>query len=149
MITERKAKQLLEIAHAVSKLSKDKSTQVGAVVVGPAGEARSWGYNGAPRRCRADEDERGDQRPEKYYWFSHAEINAITNAARVGTPLEGSTIVITHAPCMDCARAIVQAGIGVVYYPAPDGEFAARWREHTRRAEDLFDECGVVYAHIA
>lgn len=140
-----KAHKYLEVAYAIAKLSKDKSTQVGAVVLGPNGEIRSVGYNGAPRGCAADEDERGDTRPEKYYWFSHAELNAVTNAARVGTPLDGSTMVVTHPPCMDCARAIVQAGVSRVFCPAPDVDFFARWQEHAGRTLKLFTECDVIY----
>lgn len=133
----------LPIALAVAQLSKDTSTQVGAVILGPSKEIRSVGYNGSPRGCTADEDERGTARPEKYFWFSHAELNAITNAARVGTPLESSHLVVTHFPCMDCARAIVQAGIVSVASPRPDQEFYDRWKEHIERAVKLFNECNV------
>ena len=143
-----KAQQYMEIAYATSRFSKDESTQVGAVIVGPTNEVRSLGYNGAPRGCRADEDSRGITRPEKYFWYSHAELNAITNAARVGVPLEGSTIVVTHPPCMDCARAIVQAGIKQVVTVRPNAEFASRWAEHIRRTQALFQECGVGYFEI-
>lgn len=143
-----KAQQYMEIAYATSRFSKDESTQVGAVIVGPTNEVRSLGYNGAPRGCRADEDSRGITRPEKYFWYSHAELNAITNAARVGVPLDGSTIVVTHPPCMDCARAIVQAGIKQVVTVRPNAEFASRWDEHIRRTQALFQECGVGYFEI-
>ena len=139
----------LEIAHAVSKLSKDESTKVGAVILGTDSmEVRSLGYNGAPRKCTADEDSRGATRPEKYFWFEHAERNAIYNAARVGVPLAGSTLVVTHPPCMDCARAIVQAGIKKVFWPKPDEEFAMRWLEHKYRVMRLFYECGVEFREI-
>ena len=138
----------MEISHAVSKLSKDTSTQVGALVLGGAYEVRSLGYNGAPRGCAADEDERATTRPEKYFWFSHAELNAITNAARVGVPLEGCTIYVTHPPCMDCARAIVQAGIKRVVTVRPSADFVERWEEHMSRSQRLFDECGVAYEEI-
>ena len=40
---------MLEIAYATAKLSKDKSTQVGALILGASQEIRSLGYNGAPR----------------------------------------------------------------------------------------------------
>lgn len=143
-----KAQQYMEIAYATSRFSKDESTQVGAVIIGPTNEVRSLGYNGAPRGCRADEDSRGITRPEKYFWYSHAELNAITNAARVGVPLDGSTIVVTHPPCMDCARAIVQAGIKQVVAVRPNAEFASRWDEHIRRTQALFQECGVGYFEI-
>lgn len=143
-----KAQQYMEIAYATSHFSKDESTQVGAVIIGPTNEVRSLGYNGAPRGCRADEDSRGITRPEKYFWYSHAELNAITNAARVGVPLDGSTIVVTHPPCMDCARAIVQAGIKQVIAARPAAEFAERWIEHTQRVQTLFSECKVGYYEI-
>lgn len=143
-----KARNYMEIAYATARLSKDSSTKVGALIIGPANEIRSMGYNGAPRGCCADEDTRGETRPEKYFWFSHAELNAITNAARAGTPLDGCTLLVTHPPCMDCARAIVQAGIKQVVTMEMDGEFYHRWHEHLLRADKLFNECGVRYTII-
>ena len=142
--------KFMELAYARARFSKDPSTQVGAIVVGPSGEDRASGYNGAPRGCSADEpgDARRDTRPEKYFWFSHAELNAITNAARVGTPLEGCTIFVTHPPCMDCARAIVQAGIKRVVTVEQGADFYERWKEHILRSRRLFHECGVAYEEI-
>ena len=138
----------MEIVDATARLSKDSSTKVGAIIVGASKEIRSLGYNGAPRGCAADEDERGVKRPEKYFWFSHAELNAITNAARVGTPLDGCSLLVTHPPCMDCARAIVQAGIIEVFARMPSHEFLERWSDHTRRTKHLFKECHVKYEWI-
>lgn len=135
------------IVDAIAKLSKDESTKVGSIILGPSFEVRSLGYNGAPRGCVADEDAR-NQRPEKLFWFSHAELNAITNAARVGTPLNGCALLVTHPPCMDCARAIVQAGIVFVVTRNPGSEFFERWEEHTRRTKQLFDECEVDYVMV-
>ena len=140
-----KDRKYMELAYARARFSKDASTKVGAIIVGPAGEDRSSGYNGAPRGCSADEpgDDRGLGRPEKYFWFSHAEVNAITNAARVGVPLEGCTMFVTHPPCIDCARAIVQAGIRRVVTTMQGPEFCERWSEHISRTIALFKECGV------
>lgn len=145
---DKNAKHLM-VAKAIAQLSKDSSTKVGAIAIGQGGEFLASGWNGAPRGCSADEpdDVRGE-RPEKYFWFSHAEANTITNAARVGTPLAGSTLVVTHFPCMDCARAIVQAGIVKVVTPEPEYEFAMRWREHIDRAKRLFNECGVLVEYV-
>ena len=132
------------IAQEVAKLSKDKSTKVGAVIVGSSNEVRSIGYNGAPRGCSADEgDDPRTERPEKYWWVAHAELNAIVNAARIGTPLDNSTIVVTHFPCMDCAKAIVQAGIKKVTVLTPEPDFEERWADHIARSVRLFAECGV------
>jgi len=142
-----KLTKYMEIVDATAKLSKDASTKVGALILGPSFEVRSIGYNGAPRGCSADEDNR-NQRPEKLFWFSHAELNAITNAARVGTPLDGCFLLVTHPPCMDCARAIVQAGIKVVISREPSAEFMERWVDHTRRTQALFEECKVDYVMV-
>jgi len=136
--------KFMPLADAVAAFSKDTSTQVGALILGPAGEIRSTGWNGAPRGCSADEpgDRRGE-RPEKYQWFSHAELNAITNAARVGTPLDGCTMVVTHFPCVACCRAIIQAGIVSVVCPTPGGAFLGRWAGDISVSKAMFDECGV------
>jgi dCMP deaminase len=143
-----KASKYLKIALAIAQLSKDESTQVGALLLGANGEGGPWGYNGAPRGCSADEDER-KERPEKYFWFEHAERNALYAAARTGFQTIGATIVVTHFPCMDCARAIVQAGIKRVIAPRPTSEFLERWKEHISRALRLFDECGVFVDFIS
>ena len=135
-------KKYLDIARAISALSKD-DTKVGAVLIGPNGEGGPWGYNGAPRGCSADEDERKDGRPEKYFWFEHAERNAIYSAARTGFSTSECALVVTHYPCMDCARAIVQAGIKRVVVAPMTEVFKARWAEHIDRSKRLFLECGV------
>lgn len=49
----------------------------------------------------------------------HAERNAIAFAARYGLALEGSEIHTTHAPCLACARTIINAGIIRVSYEIP------------------------------
>jgi len=141
-------KKYIAIADAAARFSKD-STRVGAALIGPDGEGGPWGYNGAPRGSLADEmfDSRRE-RPEKYWWYEHAERNAIYAAARVGYPTKGCTLAITHPPCMDCARAIVQAGIKRVVWRAGDAEFNARWWEHRVRVTTLFEECGIEFEEL-
>jgi dCMP deaminase len=134
----------LDICRVVAKRSKDPDTQLGAVIVGPAKEIRSTGYNSLPRHIRDDIEER-KQRPTKYLWMEHAERNAIYNAARCGTPLEGCTLYVELMPCMDCARAIVQAGIVEVIV---DSERMARYdsekyNPHFDNVRVLFEEAGV------
>ena len=46
----------------------------------------------------------------------HAERNLISYAARKGIALEGATLYVTHAPCIPCSRAILNAGIKEVFY---------------------------------
>jgi dCMP deaminase len=78
----------LNIAETVKLKSKDRRTQIGAVIVGQDNEIVSTGYNSFPRGID-DEVEERQQRPEKYYWIVHAEMNAILNAARIGVSTKG------------------------------------------------------------
>ena len=138
-----KYKRFLPIALAVAAMSKDKSSKFGALILGPGFEIRSSGWNGAPRGCKADDDARFDVRSEKYMWVAHAEANAIVNAARTGTALEGCTLLVNGPPCMGCAKLIVQAGIKRVLVTKPKPDFYERWKEDIDRARALFSECGV------
>ena len=100
----------MEMANLVSTKSKDRSTQVGCVIVGPNHEVRTTGYNGFCRGIDDDVEER-HERPEKYLWSEHAERNAIYNAARNGIRIEDCTAYTTVFPCADCARGLIQSGV--------------------------------------
>lgn len=131
----------MSIARAVAQLSKDRATKVGAVALGAAGEIRATGYNGFPRGFNDDIDAR-HERPAKYVWTEHAERNLIYNAARVGTPLEGCVLVLTPLfCCVECARAVVQAGFVAVVAEAEENP---RWAESNAQAMELFAECGIM-----
>ena len=82
------------LAHNVKLKSKDERTQVGAVIVGKDKEIVSTGYNSFPRGIKDDKKKR-QERPEKYFWFEHAERNAIYNAARIGVSTKGCTMYLT------------------------------------------------------
>ncbi|MGE5487376.1 MAG: deoxycytidylate deaminase [bacterium] len=134
----------LQVCRVVASRSKDPNTQIGCVIVGPAHEIRSTGYNSLPRGIRDDVAERFE-RPTKYLWMEHAERNAICNAARAGTATEGCTIYVEIMPCMDCARAIVQAGIAEVVISASRMEAYSSeyYDQHFGIVEVLFQEANV------
>lgn len=46
----------------------------------------------------------------------HAEMNALLQCAKFGAPTDGAEIYVTHFPCVQCTKAIIQAGIKGVYY---------------------------------
>lgn len=46
----------------------------------------------------------------------HAEQNAISDAARRGVSLEGTTAYVTHFPCINCAKILAAAGIQLIKY---------------------------------
>lgn len=137
-------KYFLGIAEQIKLKSKDQSTQIGAVIVGKDNEVRSTGYNSFPRGLDDNKAER-QERPEKYFWFEHAERNAIYNAARVGIPLDGSTIYLTSGlPCADCARAIINSGIKKVYCKSVcTTKNKEKWAESQDKALQMLKECGV------
>ena len=83
-------------AELAATKSKD-STKVGAVLVGPEGEIRLTGYNGPPRGVRDCAERR--ERPAKYLFASHAEVNLIAFAAREGIRTKDCTVYVTHLCC--------------------------------------------------
>lgn len=67
----------------------------------------------------------------------HAEMNAILQAAKVGTKIEGGTLYVSISPCMDCAKAIIVSGISRVVYGKeyerdPSGLYFLREAPHLR-----------------
>jgi dCMP deaminase len=132
------------IAQAVAARSKDHSTKVGALIIGPDFEIRSTGWNGFPRGVM-EYDFRIDNRQTKYAFTAHAELNAVCNAARVGTPTKDCVMLVTSLhPCQECAKAIVQAGIKTVYAPKDrDAEAAMRWDQSAGVAGEILEEAGV------
>lgn len=148
--------KFLRLALEIASWSKDKSTKVGAVIVGPDHEILSTGYNGM---CRGANDNRPErhERPEKYIWMEHAERNAVFNAARIGVSLKGSTLYCNSTEslytfgmsCVDCTRAIIQSGIKRLVQPPMGKEFInlaeqmGGWRATCMTAMDMLAECGV------
>ncbi len=146
MINEEKMITLLRRAEfSALEDSKDPSTKVCAIILDKDDYTpRTWGFNGMPRKADETKAHRWD-RPEKYKWVEHAERNAIANAAKVGTALAGSSIVVNMFPCIECARMIVQCGIKHVITVTPDMTIEAnkRWEDDFVRSRELFAECGV------
>lgn len=137
----------IRIAQVASSRSNCIKRRVGAVVVRDR-RIISTGYNGTPRgtrncneggcpRCNSLAD--SGTRLEECL-CSHAEENAITQAAYHGTSVKGATIYTTFAPCLMCTKMIINSGIQeVVYnvdYPLNDVVFqlfeqaAVRIRQH-------------------
>lgn len=128
----------LEMAHLVASKSKDPNTQVGCILVSEDRIIVATGYNGLPRGVE-DKPERM-LRPAKYLWTSHAEENAVSQAARVGMPLKNSTAFVTHMPCSRCARTLIQAGIVAVVV---DNGSTSMPKEEFDVAMQMFNEAGV------
>jgi dCMP deaminase len=132
------------IVHQIKTKSKDRNTQIGAIIVGADNEIVSTGYNSFPRGIDDTLDER-QERPEKYYWFVHAEINSIINAARNGVSTKGCTMYMSCGlPCTDCMKSIINAGITtIVCEDNGMGAVGDIWKEHSIRSLQMLKEAGV------
>ncbi len=133
--------RFLNLAIHISNWSKDPSTKVGCVVVGPDREIRSTGFNGLPRGIE-DNSDRLNNREIKYPMICHAEENAIMHAARIGISLKGCTAYVTWPPCTRCARSLIQAGILTVIYPK-NTEIPDRWASDFELSMNMFKEAGI------
>ena len=115
------------MTNLVAKLSKDKNTHIGAVIIGVNGEPISWGYNGTiagfpdeyiPHSRDEKElsyfegDKLIDITSNKYPFMCHAESNAIFYADK--SKLIGATLYVNSMPCKLCAKEIARAKIGQV-----------------------------------
>jgi dCMP deaminase len=113
----------MDWAERLAKLSHARRLQVGAVIV-KDDTVISYGYNGMPsgwdNNC---EDEITVEIDEKFVKalktkpeVLHAESNAVSKLAKSSNSGLNADIFITHAPCIDCAKLILQSGIRRVYY---------------------------------
>ena len=170
-------KYFMDMAVYVSTKSKDRSTKVGCVITTQDNCVVSTGYNGFPRGCvdegkditpgsvlsywnnsveplediianRQMKVESRHERPLKYKWTEHAERNAIYSVARNGGPaLKGCKIYVPWFPCVDCSRAIIQAGISTLYAYEPDFN-DPRWGEDFRISAEMLTEAGVLILYV-
>lgn len=102
----------LQMAAIWAKNSYCKRRQVGALLVKDR-MIISDGYNGTPSGFENNcEDENGVTKP----YVLHAEANAITKIAKSGNNSLDATMYVTAAPCLECAKLIIQAGIRRVVY---------------------------------
>jgi dCMP deaminase len=133
----------INIAHQIKLKSKDQKTQIGVVIVGKDNEIVSTGYNSFPRGINDDLQER-QERPEKYYWFEHAERNAIYNAARIGVSTLNTTMYMTcDISCADCARGIINAGISKIVFSKSNKPWNTIWKDSAERSIQMFKEAGI------
>ena len=148
----------MNIAEITADLSYANRLKVGAVLV-KDNQIIGTGYNGMPSGwdnvCEnkvycEDGDYREQQLPkDSNEWKNfklvskpevlHAEMNCISKVARSTLSSAGATMFCTHAPCMDCAKFIYQAGVAELYY------------KHTYRSTNGLDflvKCGIpVHQH--
>lgn len=98
------------IMDSASARSKDPNTKVGAVIVNQDNKIIGIGYNGFPSGFR-DLEQRWN-RPKKYDYVVHAEMNAILNTTCC---LRQAKIYLPFWPCKECAKYIAASGINEIH----------------------------------
>ncbi len=102
----------LRLAESWAKLSHCKRKQVGAIIVRDA-IIISDGYNGTPAGFdNCCENEVG----ETHWYVLHAEANAILKVAKSTNNCKDATLYLTHSPCKDCSKLVLQSGIKRLVY---------------------------------
>ncbi len=118
--------RFMELAEVISSWAScyQQDRKIGAVIVKNK-RIVTTGYNGAPAGIKTCM-ERGECLRKKMGIASgtkhetcyaiHAEQNAIIQAAKLGSSIDGATLYCTHQPCVICAKMIVNSGISRVVY---------------------------------
>lgn len=103
----------LRMARIWAENSYCQRRKVGALIVKDK-MIISDGYNGTP--CGFDNICEDASTGKTYPYVLHAEANAITKIARSNNSSQGATLYVTAAPCIECSKLIIQAGIVRVVY---------------------------------
>jgi len=129
----------MEIARTVATRATCPRASVGAVLVRES-RILTTGYNGAPRGVAHCTDVGCTIVNDHCARATHAEANAIVQAALHGVSVSGSTAYCTHQPCVNCSKLLVSAGVRKIIYDAT-------YIDPT--AQDLLAEAGVALTAFA
>lgn len=130
----------MNIAKIVSERSTCDRAYVGCVLVNKDNRIVSTGYNGSISG-NAQCDEVGHTMRDGHCIATiHAEMNAILYCAKEGISIKNSVCYVTHFPCLNCTKALIQAGISKIYY-----ENGYRIDDY---AIELLDKNGIEYIQI-
>jgi dCMP deaminase len=129
----------MEVARTVATRATCPRASVGAVLVREH-RILTTGYNGAPRNVAHCAEVGCELVGGHCVRSTHAEANAVVQAALHGVGVEGATAYCTHQPCVNCAKLLISAGVvKIVYGDAYADAFAQR----------LLAEAGVALLHFA
>ena len=101
----------MKTAQLASVRSPCERLQVGCVLV-KNNRLISMGYNGFLGGC----EHKSIVRDNHEQATIHAEINAVTDAAKRGVSIDGAEAYVTHYPCLNCFKALASSGVKKIYY---------------------------------
>lgn len=142
-------KRFMNIAKEISTWSTcvRNNRQVGSIIVRDK-RIIATGYNGAPSGvtsclekgyCLRDKMNIPSGTRHEVCFATHAEQNALVQAAKLGISVDGATMYISHRPCLICTKLLINAGIKRVVYGVdyPD-----------ELSVDVIKESGIEFCHL-
>ncbi|MDR0362450.1 MAG: dCMP deaminase family protein [Planctomycetota bacterium] len=145
----------MAVAKLISTRSTCNSRPTGAILVKNR-HILATGYNGSPPgapHCRGTFSEdgapfcysrhmgAGDADKYNYCRSSHAEANAVAQAARLGVSIEGAGVYTTLAPCYICTKLLAAARIKEVYF---EHDYQSADRKRDDHWKSIFRESGIL-----
>lgn len=106
----------MELAGSVAERSTCDRAFVGCVLVNPEHRIVSTGYNGSIAGNKHCDEIGHTMRDGHCIATIHAEMNALLYCAKEGISVKGTSCYVTHFPCLNCTKALIQAGIVAIYY---------------------------------
>lgn len=107
----------MSLAKLAAKRSTCDRTHVGCILVNERNRVVATGYNGSVGNKTPHCDDIGHVMRDSHCIATvHAEINCLTECAREGKSTDNCVAYVTHFPCLNCTKALIQAGIKKIYY---------------------------------
>ncbi len=106
----------IELAQTVATRGTCDRAYVGCVIVNKDNRIVSTGYNGSIAGNPHCDEVGHVMRGGHCIATMHAEMNALLYCAKEGIAVKGCTAYVTHFPCLNCTKALIQAGISAIYY---------------------------------
>ena len=109
----------MDWAERVAQLSHARRLKIGALIV--KDNHVHYGYNGMPEGWDNNCEnligyDKGEPVLKTKPEVLHAESNAIAKLAKSNESAAGADLFVTHSPCLDCAKLILQSGIHRVWF---------------------------------
>lgn len=106
----------MEITEMVATRSTCDRAFVGCILVNKDNRIVSTGYNGSLSGNPSCDEIGHTMRDGHCIATIHAEMNALLYCAKEGIKVNGYKCYVTHFPCLNCTKALLQAGITEIYY---------------------------------
>lgn len=106
----------MKIAKQAAKRSTCDRANVGCLIVNKRHRIVATGYNGSVGVSEHCDDIGHTMRDGHCIATVHAEINALTDCCYEGKSTKDCIAYVTHFPCINCTKALIQAGITEIYY---------------------------------